>query len=543
MKSYTGTWRLIRLALRRDRITLPINIVLVALMAGASAPALVTTYGDVETQTAYVLSSAPSIVGRLFQGTVQGVNLGSIVMAEVYLFTAVLMAIMSIFIITRHTRHNEETGSGEMIAAGIVGRKAMLTAALVVAVGANILTGLLIFAMYAPITELDATGSAFMSLSLTMVGIFFAGVASITAQLSGFRRGANGMAIGILIAFFLIRGAGDALGDISTDGLSVTPSWLTWLSPFGWGYQVLPYNGDKIFPLILLATAIAVTFVVGFYLLRKRDVGSGLFPARAGSARAKKSLLGASRLARRLQRGGLIGWSFGFAISGLLMGVLTNDFRATFEEAEAFQNLLEQAGGGGNFAQSVFAAMFPLMAAMLAGYVVSALLKMYDEEASGRVEYLFGTALGRARWAMSHIGNTLFGIVFNLFIMGAIGGGAYAYLSEAGDATFLEILGASLANIPAMALFMAIIVFVYSIFGRFVRSFAWSFYAYVALISSIASIFTWPQWVLNISPFSHTPPVPSDDVDIFPLYVMSAAATFLIAASLVALRRRDVNLK
>ena len=50
---------------------------------------------------------------------------------------------MSTLLVVRHTRQNEETGRAELVGAAVVGRKALLTAALVVAVGANVVLGLL----------------------------------------------------------------------------------------------------------------------------------------------------------------------------------------------------------------------------------------------------------------------------------------------------------------------------------------------------------------------------------------------------------------
>jgi ABC-2 type transport system permease protein len=175
MDSFKGTWRLVRLAIRRDRISTPVTLLLALGMSGLSAPALVSAYPNAETQLAYIAASAPSVVGRLFQGTVQGVNLGSIVMAEIFLFTSVIIAIMSILMVTRHTRWNEEVGAAELIGSSVVGKNSPLTSALIVTVLANAVFALLLFASLAPISELDVRGSAYFTLSLFSVGTFFAG--------------------------------------------------------------------------------------------------------------------------------------------------------------------------------------------------------------------------------------------------------------------------------------------------------------------------------------------------------------------------------
>ena len=53
---------------------------------------------------------------------------------------------MSLLVVVRHTREEEETGRQELISSAMVGRRAPLTAALLTALGANALVALLIAA-------------------------------------------------------------------------------------------------------------------------------------------------------------------------------------------------------------------------------------------------------------------------------------------------------------------------------------------------------------------------------------------------------------
>ncbi len=544
MTSLKGTWRLVRLALRRDRIVLPITILLLVAMTAGSAPSLIAAYPDQEAKLAYVSSSAPSTIGRVFQGTVSGANLGTIMMAELFIFTAIIMAIASIFLVSRHTRYNEETGAGELIGSGVVSRSAPLSAALMVAIGMNIVLSLIIFGALSQVKELNTTGSAYFALSLGLVGIFFASVSAITSQLSDYRRGSNGLAIASLIGFFVLRALGDSLGKISADGLTVTANWLTWLSPIGWGYQVLPYNGNRNLPILLLIASTVLCLTAAFYVLSKRDIGSSIFASRQGPARAKPSLLSARGLAIRLQSTGFIGWSIGFIIFGGVMAVMANDFREVFEGSDVLQEFIASSpGNNGDFLDIMISTMFPLIAAMLAGYVVTAMAKMQDEESSGRIESLLGTALSRSKWFMSHVSLTSAGVIVNLALMGLAGGLGYAFASSTLDSRFNDILISALVSIPAMLLFMAVILLAYSALSISVKAFAWIFYGYCVLISSFAGIFKWPQWTVNFSPFTHTPGYPSSSFDSKPLIVMSLLAVTLTLLALFIFKRRDIAVK
>lgn len=544
MKSFLGTGRLTRLALRRDRIVLPVTITLSVLMVGGSAPALISAYPGYSEQLAYVMTSVPSVIGRFFQGTIQGVSIGSILLAETFLFTAVILAIMSIFIVSRHTRYNEETGAGELIGSTITGRSAPLTAALLAAVGANVLTGLMIFAMIATMPEFDTVGAAFMSMGLAATGIFFAGLTAVTVQLSDYRRGANFMAIGFLILSYMVAGFGNALGKIGADGLSVSASWVTWLSPLGWASLIHPYYDNAVLPLLLLIIGATALSALGFFLLTKRDVGSSIFESRPGRSRAKPSLLSATGLARKLQKGSFIGWSFGFLITGVMVGAMVNNFRDLFQSNEFYKEYMGTLSATGNYSEVIIGAMVPMMAAMLAGYVVTALLKMQNEEGQDRLEFLISTTLGKIKWLFSHVKLIILGIILSLTIMGVATGLAYVATTDTKEVTFWGLTLSGLANIPAMLLFMSVILLVFAISGRFVKSFAWGYYGYCVLIANFANIFSWPDWTVKLSPFSHTPAVPNSmGVDWQPLIVMTTISVVIMTVSALVFRRRDLNLK
>src|SRR5665811_1797999 len=78
---------------------------------------------------------------RMFDGPAAGYDMGAMVMVECYQVLAVLAALMSAQAVIRHTRQDEETGRAELLGSAVVGRHARLTAALVVALTANVVLG------------------------------------------------------------------------------------------------------------------------------------------------------------------------------------------------------------------------------------------------------------------------------------------------------------------------------------------------------------------------------------------------------------------
>ena len=144
MSGFTGTMRLVRLALRRDRITLPAWILGMAAFLAATTAMFEDSYSKhpqlLEPETRIVMENP----GMRVLGLVTGPSVGGYTMHRDALTLAVLAAVMSILAVVRHTRQAEELGRAEMLGAGVVGRYASLAAAVIVALVANLVLAVLL---------------------------------------------------------------------------------------------------------------------------------------------------------------------------------------------------------------------------------------------------------------------------------------------------------------------------------------------------------------------------------------------------------------
>lgn len=112
---------------------------------------------------------------------------------------------MNILLVVRHTRLEEEDGRTELVLAGVVGRFAPLTAAMLTALVAN--TALIVAGTAALAgTGFDAAGSLLLLSGFAAVGMVFAAVAALTSQLTEHARAATGWAGAVLGAAFVVRG-------------------------------------------------------------------------------------------------------------------------------------------------------------------------------------------------------------------------------------------------------------------------------------------------------------------------------------------------
>jgi ABC-2 type transport system permease protein len=95
----------------------------------------------------------------------------------------VLAALMSLLLVSRHTRVDEQHGRAELVRSSVVGRFAQLTAALMVALGANLVLALLLCGTMLARGHDGGDGLLFGA-SVGAVGLVFAGITAFTVQVT-----------------------------------------------------------------------------------------------------------------------------------------------------------------------------------------------------------------------------------------------------------------------------------------------------------------------------------------------------------------------
>ena len=121
----TGVLPLVRLVLRRDRVRLPIwivSITLLVLFTAASVKGLYKTEAELVAGAAPMYGNAAVIA---LNGPTYAIDTyGGQMVFQVGSFGYVVVALMGMFLVGRHTRADEEDGRTELIRATVVGRNA-----------------------------------------------------------------------------------------------------------------------------------------------------------------------------------------------------------------------------------------------------------------------------------------------------------------------------------------------------------------------------------------------------------------------------------
>ncbi|MCQ4119748.1 ABC transporter permease [Rhodococcus tibetensis] len=538
---YAGTARLVRLALRRDRIQLPVWLLALVALQAFSASSVLGLYPTEPDLHSFAMATAASPVALATNGLVSGYSAGAVLACQIVMPMSLAAGLMTTLLVVRHTRQNEETGRAELVEAAVVGRKALLTAALVVAVGANLALGLLnVVVLVAAGLPLD--GSVALGAAVAGAGIAFAAIAAVTAQVTDSARTANGLAGAALGVAFLLRAVGDMTGTVTNNGTRVVSGWPTWVSPIGWAEQVRPYDDNAWWVLLLPAAFALAVGSAGFVLTEHRDVGSGLVPTRPGPARASRSLPTAVGSAWRMQRTILFWWAFGIAVLAVVYGAIADQIDDFLGEGEQVADMMEQLGGGTtDMIDAYFAAIFGMMAIAVAGYAVQALLRMRGEESSGRLEPVLATAVSRPRWMLAHVGLVTVGIVVLQALTGAATGLAYGLVTEDVPGKVVNLTGAALVFVPAIGVVAALVALSFGGAPAWSAGLSWGVLALCLIFGFLGPLLGLPQVVRDVSPFTHVPAVPAAEAAAAPLVWLTMIAVVVGAVGVVLFRRRDLT--
>lgn len=535
-QTLTATGSLLRFAARRDRVKLTIWVLALAAFVPYMMSIYRVVFANPEDLTVITgMLANPALT--LFTGPGYGTTVPpeelthQVIFGSVYwLYLLVFVALMNILLVSRHTRLEEQTGRAELVRASVVGRFAPLTSTLLLAVVANVIVGTLAAAALIAFDS-DPSSSALIGVATVGLGLVFAGVTTVTSQLSAFSSAGSGLAGAVLAASFVIRGVGDMAAGPGEHG-----TWLSWLSPLAWAQQTRVFVDDRWWPVALLFATAAVLGTVGFLLSARRDVGAGILQPRRGRATAPSWLRGPLTLAWRIQRSQSFWWAVGATAAALMYGSFSQAMVDAFED---LPSIFQQLMGGADAALEGYSTLtITMFRTLIAIFAVIAWTKVAAEETEGRAEPVLATDVRPASWLAGHL--LVVGLVSSALLLvtavvsGVVAGVVTDDFSLVGDA-----VAGSAAGIPSVLIVLGLAAALHALAPRFVV-FAWIPVVAGALIELFGDMLQVPAWARQISPFEHTPSMPAEDFALVPVLVQLAVAAALMAFALWRFPRRDI---
>lgn len=536
-----GVLRLARFQARRDRATLPVWILGISLLGFATSSAVVIQFGDEPSQAAILTLAASNPAFLFVRGLPDGTGAGAVVFFQGFAFMAVLAALMSTFLVVRHTRADEELGRAELLGAVPLQRAASLVATFLLGGAANLLLSVFVAAGFVA-AGLPVAGAVGAGAAVGAVGVFFVGLGAVVAQVLPSGRSANGAAAGLVGVAYLLRGVGDALGSPAADLLHVSSAWPSLLSPIGWGQRSRPFTSPDLVTLLVLLAA-ALGLAAGAVMLRRvRDVGASLVPQRGGRERAGVGGTSFVGLAWRLQRATVAGWCIGAAVLGAVAGALGPLVSQTVSSVAPLKELISRLvpGGQAGLIDVFVTALLGVAGVFAAAAGIQAVLRMRAEEAEGRAEFLLAAPKSRGRWLGA---NLLIAAVSTVLVSGTTGVSAAVGLGLSGSANgpAVSVVPAALAHVPAALVFLAAAAVVFAFAPRFSVLLGWGMLAAGLVLGEFGELFGLPVWLQDISPFRHSSAMPVESFDPAGALGLALVAAALAGMAAYSIRRRDLT--
>lgn len=525
----TGVGVVLRLVLRRDRVRIAIWAAALAGLVAVSAASVSGLYDTPESLAEYAAlvdgNAALIVQSGPGHGLGDDPTIGAVLMNEVGIWTILAVALMSVFMITRHTRAEEESERIELVRAAPVGRHAPAAAAMIGAVIANLAVACSVVLGLAA-TGFGGVGAVAFGAAILGAGTVFAAISLVAAQVASSARAATGSAAAAIGVAFVLR----AVGDIGN-------GWLSWLSPIGWAQAVRPFAGERWLVLVLPLAASAGLIALADALTSRRDMGAGLVQQRLGPPAAHPSLSSALALAWRLHRSSLIGWTVGVAAVGVFYGLVAVEAESLLGDNPDLAEFFTQIGDG-SITDAFLATALLMLALISTGFTVSAVLRLRGEETAGRADSLIAASVSRRAWATSHLAVAVLGTFVVIGLGGAGAGLGYGLASGQPDEV-LRLFGSSIVMVPA-ALVLGGVAFLLVGAAPRIALAAWAAFAVVVAFGLLGEVLGIPERVQQVSPFRHLPAVPAASPDPVPLVALCVIAAALVVAGLAGIDRRDL---
>lgn len=530
MNRVSGLGIAVRLVLRRDRIALPIWIVVLAGFVVGTASTFAKSYPTAAARAEFAGTIRGNPAMAAIYGPLLDDGIGGLTAWRVGVAGALLFGIFSIVTIVRHSRREEEAGRAELLCSGTVGKHAQLAAALLVTSGAHVLVAILVIAGLSA-QGLAIPGAVALAGTLAATGFVLAAVTALAAQLTSSGRTATAIAAITFGVIVVVRMAGDAA---SAGG---SPSWLLWLSPLGWSERVRPFASESWAVFVLPAALCALLVAAAFAVADRRDVGAGVLAARPGPRTAAPGLRTALALAWRLHRMTLLGTAVACALIGLLLGGVADSVGSAAGSGSGFTTMLDRLHTN-DPGQAMLQLLLYALAEVIAIYPITVALRPRTEETDGKAAPLLVAGTSRTKWLSSHLLFAAIGPAVCLLILGATAGLGYS-LATGNAGALPSVLGSAVAKLPALWVVAGLSTALFGLIPKLATALSWAALGLILLIELGWELGAIGHNVFTISPFAHV--YPGDPITAAALATLTGVALLLTAAGIFGLRRRDLT--
>lgn len=375
-------------------------------------------------------------------------------------------------------------------------------------------------------------GSLLFGLGLAAVGATFVAATAVVSQLVDVRRRVAGLSTALLGVAYLLRMVGN-----SAD----SRSWVGWTTPLGWMDQVQPFGADDALALVPMLVAPAALGILAIRLRGVRDTGGALLAPESAGRSHLRLLSSPLAFAWRSNQATLLGWAVGLAAIAAIMGALVTTMIDWIAQDEGYQKILASVGLEAALTVDGFVAVMAFVFGLaVAIHVVFRIGAARAEEETSRLEAILARPVSRLRWLGGHLLVAGIGAVLLTVVVGvATWAGALAAGSD--ELGLPDALGASLNTLAVVVLVAGLTVAIYGGAPRLTVPVPLAVVVGAFVLYLLGPALKWPDWALNLSPFTHLTMVPQQAWASTAALVMCGIGLALAAVGAMAFRRRDLG--
>jgi polyether ionophore transport system permease protein len=442
---------------------------------------------------------------------------------------AIIAGLCGLLAAVRALRGEEDAGRQELVLAGSVSRRAAYLGALA-AIGAVAATLWLSLFVGLAGARLPLGPAAFLAFATVSPFVVFAGFGSLACQLAPSRRIAIELATGSLVIAYLLRVIGD---------LSSSLGWIRWVTPLGWSEEARAFAGARPVVLGLPILGGAVLLAVAGVLSVRRDVGTGLLPARDSADPRFRLLSSPTALAARGELGSVGVWTAGIGLFAAVVGLLSTSFTNANIPVNLREQLQKLGGATITTPSGALGFYFLLFVLAISLFACSQIAALRRDEAEQRLETLLAFPVGRHRFLASRL---VLAAAATMLL--ALVAGLAAWVGAAAQdahVPLLRMLEAGANCLPVALLFLALGAFAFALVPRAAGGIAYGLVSIAFVWELLGSLLGAPHWLVELSPFQHIALVPAEAFRAGAAVTLLALAAIVALASLWTFGRRDLT--
>ncbi|PKZ63963.1 ABC transporter permease [Gordonia terrae] len=526
----TGMSLLVRLMIRRERLILPVTAVVFVALNAATAASIASAYPTQQTRAEAQTGLGGNAAFRFLLGPLDHIDsTASLTVWRAGLFLIAAFGVCVVLLVVRQTRKEEELGRAELVRAAVTGPLATPAAVACVSAAFSVVVAAAMSLMLIPLGAEPGDVVAVFG-QYASIGLAAAGTAMITAQVARTSHIANLTAASVVLLGYLSRGVADAVGGWT---------WLRFLTPIGWAQLVDPFGADNLWFAIPSCAVFLSGIAVTAKLATRRDVGAGLLAPRPGPDHSA-TLSSFARLSARLMKPLLWSWAGGVFAYGLVVGFMQPSVDELASGNRVFADVVGSSGANTSLEALFDVTLMGFFAVASTAWAVTVMTRLREEETSGRTELLLATPTSRDRYVRTYLLLTGAGVLGILAVAPlAMAIGVWAADGDAVETGWVAVRSAA-AQVPAAMLVSAVVFFLYALRPELAPS-GWIVVVAALFLGPLAGMLGAPQWLRDLSPFTHSPLVPVEPMNWLPVLLMTCLAGLVAVAAGWRFRARRIG--